>query len=168
MADGEGFTSEPISAALDRMLEAHKHNLMASVDDESPKESLVTTRGQMKRKNNKRVTFSEPVIQYKRLRTEFKGQQKTMAVPVYRQSIEQQRMAARDIAPIVYVTANRIQSALPQRAFTVLLDSGSTHTLINKPSLPFGATPNKGNAKRTTTTMGSIDSSSTVNLQVVS
>ena len=118
------------------MLETHKRNLMASVDDESPKESLVMTRGQLKR--NKRVTFSEPITQYKRPRTEFKGQQqKTMAVPVYRQSIEQQRMAARDIAPIVYVTANRIQSALPQRAFTVLLDSGSTHTLINKPSLPF-------------------------------
>jgi len=76
-------------------------------------------------------------------------------------------MATRDITPIVYVTANKIQSALPQRAFTVLLDSGSTHTLINKPSLPFGATPNEGKAKRTTTTMGSFDSSSTVNLQEV-
>jgi len=165
MADDEEFKSEPISAALDRMLEAHKHNLMASVDDESPNKSLVTTRGQMKR--NRRVTFSEPVIQYKHPRTEFKGQQqKTLTAPVYKQSIEQQRMAARDIAPIVYVTVNKIQSALPQRAFTVLLDIGSTHTLINKPSLPFGATQNKGKAKHTTT-MGSFDSSSTFNLQEV-
>ena len=123
MADGEGFTSEPTSAALDSMLERHKHNLMALFDVKSPKESLVMTRGQTKR--NKRVTFSEPITQYKRPRTEFKGQlQKTMAVSVYKQSIEQQRMAARDIVPIVYVTANKIQSALPQRAFTVLLDSG--------------------------------------------
>ena len=49
----------------------------------------------------------------------------------------------------------------------MLLDSGSTNTLINKGSLPFGAIPTKGRAKQTTTTMGSFDSSSTALLEEI-
>ena len=151
-------------AALDSLLDANKSNLTASVDGESPKtESLVTTRGQFKR-NNKRVRFNESVNQYcKRPRIEFGGRQsKTVAV-----SLSKQQQAATDVAPIVYATASKIQTALPQRSFTVLLDSGSTHTLINKGSLPFGAIPTRGRAKQTTTTMGSFDSSSTALLEEI-
>ena len=71
-------------AALDSLLDAHKSNLTASVDGESPKtECLVATRGQLKR--NKRVRFSDPINQYsKRPRTEFNGSQsKTLASPLY-------------------------------------------------------------------------------------
>ena len=176
--------SNPV-AATDRSVQ--QSNLTASDDGESPAvESLVTTRGQLKQ-NNKRVRFNDSVKQYKRPRTEFQGQlSKTMAVaePHTNQSksvklaepshIKPQISTADesvtrvfDVAPIVYATASHIQSVLPQRAFTVLLDSGSTNTLINKRSLPYGAVPFRAAARRTTTTMGSFDSSSSVQLQEV-
>ena len=64
--------SYPVAAALDSLLDAYKSNLTASVDGESPMESLVTTRGQLKTKNNKRVRFKEPLKQQQKSpRTEF-------------------------------------------------------------------------------------------------
>ena len=59
-----------------------------------------------------------------------------------------------DLSPIVYITSGKVQTALPQRAFVVLLDSGSTHTMIKRTSLPHGAIPNKGAWRKTTTTNG--------------
>ena len=157
--------SNPV-AALDSLLEAQS-NLTASFDGESQRESLVTTRRQLKNKN---VRFNEQIKQYIPPKTGAVAEPLTIHSSRVREhesnkpkistALEQQTI--RDAAPILYATATSIQSALPQRSFTVLLDSGSTNTLIKKSSLPYGAIPAIGRTKRTTTTMGSFDSSSTV------
>ena len=159
--DSEAFLSDK-GVALEQLLEQYKHHLIASADDENQRESLVSTRGQLKRRQvsargtpqrqNKRVTFRQPIDN----KTEYSPADNKLA-----------QLTATDVAPIAYVSAARIQGALPQRSFTVLLDSGSSHTLIKTTSLPFGTVPNRGIAKSTTTTMGSFNSSSNVTLEQV-
>ena len=188
--DEEAFLSDQ-SVSLEQLLEQCRHLLIASADDENQRslaltrgqpqrqnqiqqaESLVSTRGQLKRQSpvtarsslqrqqnkSKRVTFRQPIDNKtcKRIKLEHSPADK----------LNQIQLAATDVAPIAYVSATRIQGASPQRSFTVLLDSGSSHTLIKLTSLPFGAVPNKDRAKSTTTTMGSFNSSSNVTLEQV-
>ena len=105
----------------------------------SLKESLLTTRAQTnKRKND--MSHQEP-RRDKRPRT--------------------------DNAPIVYVTAGRIQQTLPTRPLLVLLDTGSSHTMIKETSLPHGASPTLSAPKRTTTTNGVFATESQVILHKV-
>ena len=59
-----------------------------------------------------------------------------------------------DLSPIIYTTANQIGGKLPTRPMVVLLDSGSSHTMMKQTSLPHGAIPTRGKPKRTTTTNG--------------
>ena len=67
-----------------------------------------------------------------------------------------------DLAPVVYVTAGRIQQSLPTRALTMLLDTGSSHTMIKLTSLPHGTSVTPSSPKRTTTTNGVFSSSAQV------
>ena len=146
MTDREVFLSDQ-SITLKQLLEQCGHHLIASADDENQRESLVSTRGQLKRqrqvsaggtpqRQNKRVTFRQPI------------DDKTEYSPADNKLVH--KLTATDVAPIAYISATRIQGALPQRSFTVLLDSGSSHTLIKLTSLPFGVIPNKDRAKSTT------------------
>ena len=59
-----------------------------------------------------------------------------------------------DCTLVVYVTVGRIQQSLPTRALIVLLDTGSSHTMIKLTSLPHGASVTPSIPKRTTTTKG--------------
>ena len=70
----------------------------------------------------------------------------------------------RDLAPVVYVTASRIQQSLPTRALTVLMDTGSSHTMIKLTSLPHGASVTSSAPKKTTTTNGTFTSNAQVTL----
>ena len=72
-----------------------------------------------------------------------------------------------DLSPIVYITSNKIQNSYLQRSLIVLLDSGSTRTMINKSCFPFGVETTKGNPKRTTTTNGNFSSSESLMLSQV-
>ena len=71
----------------------------------------------------------------------------------------QERVRYQDLSPIVYISSGKVQSALPQRAFIVLLDSGSTHTMVKRTSLPHGTIPSRGARRKTTTTNGTYSSS---------
>ena len=70
-----------------------------------------------------------------------------------------------DMSPTVLVTINTIQGVALQRQVAVLMDSGSTGTMINESCFPFGVEPTVGPSTRTTTTMGTYDSSATVMLE---
>ena len=72
-----------------------------------------------------------------------------------------------DISPIVYITSNKIQNSYLQRSLIVLLDSGSTHTMIKKSCFPLGVETTKGNPKQKTTTNGIFSSSESVMLSQV-
>ena len=80
---------------------------------------------------------------------------------------QQNKRPTLDLSPVVYVTVNRIQQSLPTRALTVLLDSGSSHTMIKKDSLPHGTTVTTTPARRTTTTNGVFATNSNVKLTTV-
>ena len=67
---------------------------------------------------------------------------------------KQEMARYQDLSPIVYISSGKVQSALPQRAFIVLLDSGSTHTMIKRTSLPHGTVTSRGAQRKTTTTNG--------------
>ena len=66
-----------------------------------------------------------------------------------------------DLSPVVYITTSRIQHSLTTRALTVLLDSGSSHTMIKRSSLAHGAIPTSTSPQRTTTTNGVFSNNST-------
>ena len=83
-----------------------------------------------------------------------RANQETIDQQTISQHINHNKRPRLDLSPVVYINAKRIQNALPTRALTVLLDSGSSHTLIKDSSLPYGTTPDKSSPKRTTTTNG--------------
>ena len=60
-----------------------------------------------------------------------------------------------DLSPIVYITSKKIQNSYLQRSLIVMLDSGSTHTMIIKPYFTFGFETTKGTPKLITTTITS-------------
>ena len=72
-----------------------------------------------------------------------------------------------DLSPIVYITSNKIQNSYIKRSLIVMLDSGSTHTMIKKSCFPFGVETTKGTPKRTTNTNGNFSSSESVMLSQV-
>ena len=72
-----------------------------------------------------------------------------------------------DISPIVYIKSNKIQNSYLQWSLIFLLESGSTHTIIEKSCFPFGAETTKGTQKRTTTNNGTFSSSESVMLSQV-
>ena len=69
-----------------------------------------------------------------------------------------------DLSPVIYITANKIQQSLTTRALTVLLDLGSSHTMIKKNSLPHGTIPTSTSPWSTTTTNGVFATNSTITL----
>ena len=70
-----------------------------------------------------------------------------------------------DVSPTVLVTITTIQGIPLQNKVAVLIDSGSTGTMINESCFPYGVIPKTGPSVRTTTTMGTYDSSATVMLE---
>ena len=60
----------------------------------------------------------------------------------------------KDITPIVFAKADKMQGVTLQNQLLVLLDSGSISTLIKRTCFPFGFTPKEGIVKTTTTTNG--------------
>ena len=70
-----------------------------------------------------------------------------------------------DVSPTVLVSINSIQGIPLQNQVAVLIDSGSTGTMINESCFPFGVVPKQGRSTKTTTTMGTYDSSATVLLE---
>ena len=76
----------------------------------------------------------------------------------------QNKLPKLDLSPVVYVTATQIQQSLPTRALTVLLDSGSSHTMMKRTSLPHGAIPTPSHSRKTTTTNGTFATNSMVTL----
>ena len=83
---------------------------------------------------------------------------------------EKQSMRKRsklDLSPVVYITADKIQHSLTTRALTVLLDSGSSHTMMKQSSLPHGTTPTSTTPRRTTTTNGVFLTNTTITLSEV-
>ena len=122
------------------MFGAIPHNTPSSVDGNQnnfPGESLLTTREQHKQN-------------------------------VRKESILQQNKRPRlDLSPVVYITADKIQQTLTTRALTVLLDSGSSHTMMKRSSLPHGTKPISTSPRRTTTTNGVFSTNSTITLDSV-
>ena len=80
------------------------------------------------------------------------------------QTNQQFKLPKLDLSPVVYITAHLIQQALPTRVLTVLLDSGSSHTMMKRTSLPHGTQPTISHSRRTTTTNGVFLTNSTVSL----
>ena len=72
-----------------------------------------------------------------------------------------------DCTPVVYVTVERIQQTLPIRPLIVLLDTGSSHTMIKRTSLPHDTTITSGPPKRTTTTNGIFSPNAQISLHKV-
>ena len=72
-----------------------------------------------------------------------------------------------DLSPIVYTTTRTIGGKLPTRPMIVLLDSGSSHTMIKDSSLPHRTMRVVGQPKRTTTTNGVFSTTSSVILENV-
>ena len=70
-----------------------------------------------------------------------------------------------DMSPTVLVSIKSIQGIPLQNQVAVLIDSGSTGTMINKSCFPYGVVPKTGPSTKTTTTMGTYDSSATVLLE---
>ena len=70
-----------------------------------------------------------------------------------------------DVSPTVLVTIQTIQGIPLQKQIAVLMDSGSTGTMINESCFPYGVEPTIGPSTKTTTTMGTYDSSATVLLE---
>ena len=54
---------------------------------------------------------------------------------------ESNKIPRLDLSPIVYITAQKIGGKLLTWPMIVLLDSGSSHTMMKQSSLPHGATP---------------------------
>ena len=86
---------------------------------------------------------------------------------VNHQSQQQHKRPRVDLLPVVYITAHKIQQSLTTRTLTVLLDSGSSHTMMKRNSLPHGAIPTSTTSQRTTTTNGGFATNSTVTLHNV-
>ena len=70
-----------------------------------------------------------------------------------------------DVSPTVLVTITTIQGIPLQNKVAVLIDSGSTGTINNESCFLYGVEPKTGPYVRTTTTMGTYDSSATVMLE---
>ena len=70
----------------------------------------------------------------------------------FSQYINNLKLHRLDLTPVVYVTAGWIQQSLPTRALIVLLDTGSSHTMIKLTNLLHGASVTPSAPKRTTTT----------------
>ena len=62
-----------------------------------------------------------------------------------------------DLTPIIYIKATTIQNVPLDRALIALCDPGSTGTMINTTSFPYGVVPTQGPPKRTTTPNGTFD-----------
>ena len=80
-------------------------------------------------------------------------------------SKEDNKRQRSDLSPVVYAILDNIGSKLPTRAMMVLLDSGSSHTMIKQTSLPHGAVLESGKPKRTTTTNGVFATTSSATIQ---
>ena len=71
-----------------------------------------------------------------------------------------------DLAPITLLVCDTIQNRAVERPLVILLDGGSSGTLINKRAIPRGAAPSKSPRSHiTTTASGSFDTSLTVGLK---
>ena len=102
--DREAFLSDK-GVALEQLSEQYKRHLTASADDENQRESLVSTRGQLKRqrqvsargtpqRQNERVTFRQPID----------NKTKTEYSPEDNKLIHQQ-LTATDVAPMACMSA---------------------------------------------------------------
>ena len=93
-----------------------------------------------------------------------RAQTRRPKIEVSHQSCRDKRLRL-DTAPITYVTAERIQQTLStSRTLLVLLDTGSSHTMIKKISLPHGTSLTPIAPKRPTTTNGVFYTKSQVTL----
>ena len=71
-----------------------------------------------------------------------------------------------DLAPITLLVCDMIQNKAVERPLVILLDGGSSGSLINKRAIPQGAVPSKSTKSHiTTTASGSFDTSLTVSLK---
>ena len=71
-----------------------------------------------------------------------------------------------DLAPITLLVCGTIQNKPVERPLVILLDGGSSGSLINKRAIPRGAVPSKSTKSHiTTTASGSFDTSLTVSLK---
>lgn len=70
-----------------------------------------------------------------------------------------------DWTPVLILQAKQIQGRLLNRNLIALCDTGSTSTMINKSSFPYGVEPSIGQPKRTTTTNGTYTVSETVDIE---
>ena len=80
---------------------------------------------------------------------------------------QQSKRSRADLLPILYVTSQNVGGKLPTCLLIVLLDSGSSHTMVKQSSLPHGAILTTGTPKRTTTTNGVFSTTSFVTIQQV-
>ena len=70
-----------------------------------------------------------------------------------------------DPSPIILLRAKFIQNTPMDKDLVALVDSGSSHTMINRSALPYGTQTARGPAKRTTTTNGVMSSNETATIQ---
>ena len=71
-----------------------------------------------------------------------------------------------DLAPITLLVCGTIQNKPVERPLVILLDGGSSGSLINKRAIPRGAVPSKSTKSHiTTTASGSFNTSLTVGLK---
>ena len=76
------------------------------------------------------------------------------------------RVHNKDLAPITLLCCDTIQGRPVERPLVILLDGGSSGSLINKRSLPNGAVPSRSEQTHTTTTAsGNFKSSLSVGVQ---
>ena len=73
----------------------------------------------------------------------------------------------KDLAPITILCCETIQGQYCNRPLIVLMDGGSSGTLLNRRCLPLGACPSRSEQRQiTTTASGSFDTSLSVNLRM--
>ena len=72
-----------------------------------------------------------------------------------------------NLTPVIILKAKLIQNTLIDRDLTALIDSGSTHTMIKRSALPYGACTSRGPAKRTTTTNEIMNSAEVATIQQI-
>ena len=63
-----------------------------------------------------------------------------------------------DLTPIIFINAKHIQQQHLNRPLVALLDSGSTGTMINRASFPYGVITSRETPKTTVTTNGTFNS----------
>ena len=67
-----------------------------------------------------------------------------------------------DLTPVIYINAKFIKYQHLTKPLLALLDAGSSGTMINSVSLPYGVVPYKGTPKQTSTTSGVFNTSEEV------